>query len=133
MGTPLGIELITSDFPNVEIVRVVDGDTFVVEINDVPDVFRYMSVRIKGVDTPELAGKKPCEKRLAKVAKVETERLLLEEGGPIQLLFCESDKYYRLACFVMKGELNVSEHLIAQGFGVPYSGDTARLAWKCKK
>ena len=38
-----------------EIVKVRDGDTFVINVKNIPDVFGdEIAVRIRGIDTPEL-------------------------------------------------------------------------------
>ena len=47
-----------------------DGDTCKFDIPDVPDVFgKGLSIRIRGIDTPEIRGKCENEKVLAKKAK----------------------------------------------------------------
>ena len=44
---------------NFTIIKVRDGDTFVINIENVPDVFgKEIAVRIRGIDTPELNDKR---------------------------------------------------------------------------
>ena len=59
-----------SDFPNVTYHRCYDGDTCVVSLPDVHPLFgEKISVRIAGIDTPEIRGKCDQEKALAKEAR----------------------------------------------------------------
>ena len=45
----------TDTIENFKVIKVRDGDTFVITIEDTPDVFgEEIAVRIRGIDTPEL-------------------------------------------------------------------------------
>lgn len=89
----------TENFYKVELVSVYDGDTFKVNLPCEYDIFcKKISVRVKGIDTPEIRTKDPCEKRMAKKAKAFTKEFL--KSGPIILRKCEKDKYFRLLCDV---------------------------------
>ena len=47
-------------------IKVRDGDTFVITIEDTPDVFgEEIAVRIRGIDTPELNDKREEIKAIA--------------------------------------------------------------------
>jgi len=64
----------------LEITSIYDGDTFRANIEGFSAVIgKHMSIRINGIDTPELRGKCDKEKQLARLAKqfaVERLRLL---------------------------------------------------------
>jgi len=48
---------------------VYDGDTIKATVEIWPGLFQKVSIRINGIDTPELRTKNACEKALAKKAK----------------------------------------------------------------
>lgn len=65
---PLGIN--AQDFLNVTYHTCYDGDTCKVSIPDVPEVFGdHISIRLKGIDTPEIKEKCEQEKVLTKQAR----------------------------------------------------------------
>ena len=67
----------TDTIENFKIIKVRDGDTFVITIEDTPDVFgEEIAVRIRGIDTPELNDKREEIKAIAIKAKEELEKLL---------------------------------------------------------
>lgn len=122
------------NFYGVELVSVYDGDTFKVNLPCEYDVFcKKINVRVKGIDTPEIRTKDPCEKKIAKKAKSFTKRFL--KSGSIILRNCERDKYFRLLCEVFvrdpnnptkKAEKSLSEVLLAQKLAVSYEGGTKK-------
>lgn len=60
-----------------EIVKVRDGDTFVINVKNIPDVFgEEIAVRIRGIDTPELNDERDEIQKISIQAKEELERLL---------------------------------------------------------
>ena len=62
-----------------DVIRVIDGDTIVVDAHVWPDITVRVAVRLAGMDAPELRGKCPAEKVLAREAK---ERVDLLIGDP---------------------------------------------------
>lgn len=53
-----------------EVVKVRDGDTFVITISNIPDVFGdNIAVRIRGIDTPEKNDDRENIKKIALEAK----------------------------------------------------------------
>ena len=57
-------------FNCVKFVKNYDGDTITVDIPNVHSFFgNNISVRVRGIDTPEVRGKSPCEKDWAQAAK----------------------------------------------------------------
>lgn len=118
-----------SDFTEVEYLKNYDGDTFTVNLKDLPDVFgKEIPVRVRGVDTPEMSGGSKCEKAAADVARRFLKRTIV--GVKIKLLGCERDKYFRLLCTVKAGDVDVGERILKGRYGVPYNGGTKK-SWVC--
>ncbi|WP_432632201.1 thermonuclease family protein [Brachyspira sp.] len=111
------------------IVKVRDGDTFVINIENVPDVFgRNIAVRIRGIDTPELNDKREEIRNIAIKAKEELEKLF-NSGNKIILYNLGRDKYFRLLASVKvddgnmpAGAIDVAEYLIKKGLAKSYDG-----------
>ena len=118
-----------SDFEDVEYLKNYDGDTFTVNIKDLPDVFgKEISVRIRGVDTPELNAERKCEKLAADKARKFLMRTIAT--SKIRLLGCERDKYFRLLCTVKAGDVDVGDRILKGRWGMPYDGGT-KHDWYC--
>lgn len=117
-------------FEGPEVVKVYDGDTITVNIPDVhPLLGKGLSIRISGIDTPEIRGKCDKEKELAKRARAVSKAFV--ESGDIRLVHCQRGKYFRLACQVFVHGIDVGELLIQQGLARRYDGNGPRKGW-CK-
>ena len=104
------------------VVKVRDGDTFVINIANVPDVFgNNIAVRIRGIDTPELNDKREEIRKISIQAKEELERLLYS-GNKIILYDLGRDKYFRLLASVKVGNIDVAEYMINRGLAKSYDG-----------
>ncbi|MBR4355006.1 MAG: thermonuclease family protein [Elusimicrobiaceae bacterium] len=116
-----------ANFDNVSLISVYDGDTFYVDIPSCDiDVFcKHISVRLRGVDCPEMKGGTAETKARAKQAKEFSERFL--KNGKILLYNCGRDKYFRLLCDVNVNKRNLAQELIKNGYGIPYDGGTKTL------
>lgn len=97
----------------VEIVRVVDGDTVVVKFND----GTTEKVRMLLVDTPESVhptkGSQPFGKEASDYTKkmlAEGKKVTLEIGNP------ERDKYNRLLGYIWVDGINFNKKLIEKGY-----------------
>lgn len=123
-----------NSFYKVRLASVYDGDTFKVYLACRYPLFcKQISVRVNGIDCPELRSHDPCEEEAAKRAKRFTRDFL--KSGPIVLRNCQKDKYFRLLCDVSvrgqeegepsrKNEKSLSETLLRKKLAVPYSGGT---------
>lgn len=112
------------DDRRAELVRVVDGDTIIVNIAEWPAIVgEAIGIRVNGCDTPELRDKRPEMRAKAKQAKAAL-LVILERAEVITLRNIERGKYFRLVADVYADESNVSDLLIASGLALPYDGGT---------
>lgn len=111
-----------------EIVKVRDGDTFVINVKNIPDVFGdEIAVRIRGIDTPELNDEREYIRKISIQAKEELERLLYS-GEKVVLYDLGRDKYFRLLASVKVGDIDIAEYMIEQGLAKEYDGG-AKAGW----
>ncbi len=108
----------------LEVTSVFDGDSFRANLKGFPAIVgKDMSIRINGVDTPELRGKCQAEKELARTAKKFTvERLRAAKN--ITLKNIRRGKYFRLIADVFIDDISLGEQLIKHGHAVKYFGQT---------
>jgi hypothetical protein len=86
-----------------QIVEVYDGDTFKIDLPSQHPLFGDdISVRVAGIDTPELKGSSDEIKALAYKAKNRTQELL-SDAKTIELKNPQRDKYFRVLAEVWIG------------------------------
>jgi endonuclease YncB( thermonuclease family) len=112
--------------------RVIDGDTFEippqVSMSILSDL--NVSVRVRGVDTPEIKGKCFNERRKAEQAKIFTKDTL-SNAKSVEIKNAEWDKYGgRIDADVIIDGKNLAKMLIERDLGRPYDGGNRR-SW-CK-
>lgn len=101
------------------IARVVDGDTIVTASGE--------KVRLMGFDTPEIRGKCPRERELARQATALLRRLA---GSGLKLERRGRDRYRRtLAVARTPAGEDVAAALIRAGLAHPYEGRGPRGGW----
>lgn len=111
-----------------EVTSIYDADTFRVNIRGWPDIIgKRISVRILGVDAPEIKGKCEAEKKAARRAKQFTVNAL-RSASKIELRNIQRGKYFRILADVYLDGKNLSEELIAAKHARPYDGGT-RTGW----
>ncbi|PKR55454.1 thermonuclease family protein [Thalassospira marina] len=106
-----------------------DGDTIYVLIPGLPGEIAQMSVRVRGVDTPEIRGKCASEKELANKAR-DYARQSLKQAQKVE--FCEPEwgRYGgRVVASVRIDGRALDEDLIKEGLARPYDGKTKRAPW----
>lgn len=104
--------------------RIHDGDTFNVNISDLhPLIGEGISVRIKGIDTPEITDQRQHIKHLAIQARDYLQERL-KNAKKIELIEVQRDKYFRILAEVLVDEVNIGEELISLNFAKPYNGKT---------
>lgn len=105
-----------------EVRSVYDGDTFKVTIKSVhPLIGDKVSIRVAGVDTPELRAKCDKEKKLAILAKQYTVQFL-RSANVVELRNIERGKYFRIVADVYADGRSLTNELLSRGLGVPYDG-----------
>lgn len=119
-------------FTRARVISVYDGDTFTIARKESiwwrSKVFSY-SVRLYGIDCPEIRGSGAEEKYYAVKAKDVVEALVLNKCVKLEII--GYDKFGRLLANVKINDINISTHLINSGLGVPYYGKTKQIVnWK---
>ena len=113
-----------------KVTSIYDGDTFRANIKNYPKIVGYrMSIRILGIDTPEMRAKCSKEKELARAAKKLTVSLL-RGAEHIELKNIKRGKYFRLLADVYVDGVSIADELMKGGFAVEYDGGT-KIDW-CK-
>jgi micrococcal nuclease len=113
----------------VEVISIYDGDTFTCNIDGWPDIIgKRISVRVKGIDTPEIRGGTERTKELARAARMYTVTVL-DGAEKVELRNLERDKYFRINADVYIDGESLADGLIATGHAKPYNGDGPRPEW----
>jgi len=119
------------DIEGVVLRSVYDGDTFKVDIPSWPPIIsENISVRIKGIDAPEIRGRCSLEKTRA----FDSRNFLLKElerAKVIKLKNIERGKYFRIVSDVFVDNRNVAKLLIDNGYAVSYA-NRHKLKILCK-
>jgi micrococcal nuclease len=113
------------------ILRVYDGDTFYVNLVDVPDIFgKNIGIRLKGIDAPEMRNSDACNLHLAKISKSYLETRL-RKANKIVLRSLSRDKYFRLVAVVYVDGSNINAEMLSKGLANPYTGKGPKKIFKC--
>lgn len=104
-----------------KVIKVYDGDTVTVaaKLHESFPVNRF-SVRLSGIDTPELRSNHENEKKRAIIAKTFLQDKILN-----QTVFLENittEKYGRLLATIIHNDVNINLAMIENNYAVPYSG-----------
>lgn len=106
------------------VIKVYDGDTITIAsklfYNESP-LYRF-SVRLNGIDCPEIKGKDENEKQCAQIAKQEMSNLILNKI--VTLKNIETEKYGRILADVYIDELHLNNYMIEKRLAVVYDGGT---------
>jgi endonuclease YncB( thermonuclease family) len=106
-----------------------DGDTVTVDLPGLhPLIGKDISIRINGIDTPEIKGHCEREARLAREARAIVAGML-SGAKRIVLVDVGRDKYFRIDATVMVDGVDVGAELIRRGLAVPYDGGTKTHSW----
>jgi len=108
------------------VVKVYDGDTITVATNvvndNVSDTFYRFSVRIRGIDCPEIRTKNTSEKECAKIARKAVMDTVYHKI--VTLTNVSYDKYGRILADVSIDDVSVSKMLLDKRLAVSYNGGT---------
>jgi micrococcal nuclease len=105
-----------------KVVKIYDGDTITIAAklpNTEGPIYRF-SVRLNGIDTPEVKGKSVAERDLAKQAKGALHELLY--GKIVELRNVANEKYGRILADVYVGDVHVNQWMVTANFAVSYDG-----------
>ncbi len=111
-----------------EYISAYDGDTVTVRAWIWPGHSVETSVRVRGIDTPEIRGRCEAEK-LAAIKARDHVRMLLQEAADVALAEIAPDKYGGrvVARLLINGE-DFALLMLAAGHGRAYDGQ-ARAGW----
>lgn len=108
------------------VIKVHDGDTFTLAAKlpyDNSPLYRF-SVRLKGINCPELNSKNENEKICADIAQAELSSYIL--GKKVVLKNINNEKYGRILADVYMDDYYLNNHMIEQRLAIPYNGKTKR-------
>lgn len=106
------------------VIKVYDGDTITIAskfpFEDSP-LYR-LSVRLNGIDSPEIKGKTDDEKIAAKNARNALSGLVMNKYVSLQNI--QSEKYGRILADVYVDSLHVNQWMLQQRYAISYEGKT---------
>ena len=112
----------------VEVVRVIDGDTFEARVRVWPGLDVDTKVRLRGIDAAELHARCPDELAKAQSARTALQNMLAEGG--IMISRVGIDKYGGRvdAAIATRTTADISAAMVAGGFARAYNGGR-RKSW----
>jgi endonuclease YncB( thermonuclease family) len=112
-----------------QVVDVYDGDTFKIDLPNMHPLFGDdISIRLFGVDTPEMRGTTDEVKALAMQAQQVTEKAL-KGASKIELRNPQRGKYFRIVSEVWIDGESLADMLKGKGLAKDYDGEGARPEW----
>lgn len=107
-----------------QVIKVYDGDTITIasKLPFADSPLYRLSVRLDGIDTPEIKSKSEDEKTCAKETRDELSALILNKE--IQLKNIKTEKYGRILADVYLDEIHINEWLLEKRMAVKYGGGT---------
>lgn len=111
---------ITSGF----VIKVYDGDTITIAARlpgTQEPIYRF-SVRLSGIDTPEIKSVREAEKSAAHRAQEALSQLILHKE--VTLKNKQNEKYGRILADVYLNDLHLNKWMLDQHYAVPYDGKT---------
>jgi endonuclease YncB( thermonuclease family) len=110
------------------VIKVYDADTITIAAKlpyDTSPLYR-LSVRLHGIDTPEMKGKNISEdeKEAAMLARDFVLQLVLHKF--VRLENVESEKYGRILADVYIGDVHLNDLLLRERYAVKYDGGTKK-------
>lgn len=110
---------------------VYDGDTILLKEPALPWPLSNVSIRLRGIDTPELRGKCDAEVQKAYAAKQHLKDLI-GLSKTLTLTDYKWDKYGgRINANLVVNGINISDAMISGGYAMPYFGFGVKTDW-CK-
>jgi endonuclease YncB( thermonuclease family) len=117
------------DYNGAIYVRNYDGDTITFNLPGLhPIIGEKISIRVNGIDTPEIRGKCEKEKYDAKQAQ-QMVTDIFQNAEVIILKNMERGKYFRIAADVIVDGENLADMLIEAGMVIKYDGGKKTHKW----
>jgi micrococcal nuclease len=117
------------NFQGAIYVRNYDGDTITFDLPGLhPIIGEKISIRVNGIDTPEINGKCEKEKYDAKQAR-ELVADILGDAEQITLKNMERGKYFRIAADVIVDGESLADMLVEMGMAISYIGGKKIFNW----
>ena len=111
------------------VVRTYDGDTLTADVSIWPGITIRTSIRIRGIDTPELRARCDEERTMAVAARDLLRRLVADAGHAVQIVDPEHGMYAgRVVAGVEAGGIDVAAALLDSGLARVYDGGR-RQGW----
>jgi len=105
-----------------KVIKVYDGDTITIasKLPYIDSVIYRFSVRLIGIDAPEIKGSTDIEKTLAILSRDALHKLIF--GKIVRLENVGTEKYGRLLADVYLDDINISKWMIQNGYAIAYNG-----------
>ena len=117
------------DYEGAVYVRNYDGDTITFNLSGLhPIIGEKISIRVNGIDTPEIKGK--CEKE--KYGSKQAQQMvadILKDAEQIALKNMERGKYFRIAADVIVDGESLGSMLVEAGMAIRYDGEKKTHKW----
>lgn len=107
-----------------KVIKVYDGDTITIasKLPNIDNPIYRFSVRLSGIDSPEIKGKTNKEKELAIHARDALHQLIF--GKIVFLKNIGTEKYGRILADVYLDDLNINEWMLKNNYAIEYDGGT---------
>jgi endonuclease YncB( thermonuclease family) len=113
-----------------DVVSVYDGDTFKVDLQGVHPLFgNNVSIRVNGIDTPEITGQSDAVEALGQQAR-ELAKSMLESAAAIELRNPQRGKYFRILADVYVDGESLAAKLKLAGLAKTYDGKGPKPNWE---
>lgn len=108
--------------------RIIDGDSIIIDIDLGFDTWiKEQSVRLYGIDTPEVRTKDPLEKAHGKLAKAFVEKVLPKGAEVAITTVKDGDKFGRVLGIVRtSGGIDIASALLEERLAVAYDGSKSK-------
>ena len=130
---PKDLPLFIPPLKTGKVIKVYDGDTITIA-SRVPGLYNSpiykFSVRLNGIDSPEMKGKNEEEKEIAVKARDALSGRIM--GEEVRLENVQTEKYGRLLCDVYLGYCHLNKWMIDERYALEYDGGTKVIpkSWK---
>jgi micrococcal nuclease len=106
-----------------------DGDTITFNLQKLhPIIGKKISIRVNGIDTPEIRGR--CDKEKYNAVRARDMVVdILKNADQINLKNMMRGKYFRIAADVFVDGQSLADKLIEAGMAVKYAGGGKNTSW----